>query len=90
MYQVQFQPIVNEETAKYTKPSLRGDVYVKIKFWPISWQKLTLYKQHVSNHVALDHQTYSALAQHTQITWTVNLNVMSITGWKGGGWVYIT
>ena len=25
----------------------------------------------VSTHVALDHQTYSALAQHTQITWTV-------------------
>ena len=24
----------------------------------------------VSTHVAQDHQTYSALAQHTQITWT--------------------
>ena len=23
----------------------------------------------VSTHVAIDHQTYSALAQHTQITW---------------------
>ena len=27
----------------------------------------------VSTHVALDHQTYSALAQHTQITWTAVL-----------------
>ena len=27
----------------------------------------------VSTHVALDHQTYSALAQHTQITWTAQL-----------------
>ena len=27
----------------------------------------------VYNHVALDHQTYSALAQHTQITWTAQL-----------------
>ena len=27
----------------------------------------------MSTHVALDHQTYSALAQHTQITWTAVL-----------------
>ena len=27
----------------------------------------------VSTHVGLDHQTYSALAQHTQITWTAVL-----------------
>ena len=27
----------------------------------------------VSTHVALDHQTYCALAQHTQITWTPQL-----------------
>ena len=27
----------------------------------------------VFTHVALDHQTYSALAQHTQITWTAVL-----------------
>ena len=27
----------------------------------------------VSTHVALDHQTYSALAQNTQITWTAQL-----------------
>ena len=41
----------------------------------------------VSTHVALDHKTYSALAQHTQITWTTGLNVMSLQGWEGGGWV---
>ena len=41
----------------------------------------------MSTHVALDHQTYSALAQHTQITWTAVLNVMSLPGWEGGGWV---
>ena len=27
----------------------------------------------VSTHNALDHQTYSALAQHAQITWTAQL-----------------
>ena len=30
-------------------------------------------KEQVSTHVALDHQTYSALAQQTQITWTAVL-----------------
>ena len=28
VYRVQFQPNVNEETAKYTKLSLRGEVYL--------------------------------------------------------------
>ena len=41
----------------------------------------------MSTHVALDHQTYSTLAQNTQITWTAVLNVMSLLGWEGGGWV---
>ena len=31
---------------------------------------LTVYPSQVSTLVALDHQTYSALAKHTQITWT--------------------
>ena len=35
----------------------------------------------MSTHVALDHQTYSALAQHTQITRTAVLKC------GGGGWV---
>ena len=27
LHEVHFQPNVNEETAKYTEPSLRGEVY---------------------------------------------------------------
>ena len=39
----------------------------------------------VSNHVALDHQTYSALAQHTQITWTVQLKCdYRVNRWRLG------
>ena len=41
----------------------------------------------VSTHVALDHQTYSALAQHTPSTWTAVLKLMSLPGWGGGGWI---
>ena len=37
----------------------------------VLWVKIM---SQVSTHVALDHQTYSALAQHTQITWTAVLN----------------
>ena len=36
-------------------------------------QIFTIYMTQVSTHVALDHQTYSALDQHTQITWTAHL-----------------
>ena len=42
----------------------------------------------VSSHVALDHQTYSTIAQHTQITWTAELKCDEPSrGWEGGGWV---
>ena len=44
-------------------------------------------RSQVSTIVALDHQTYSTLAQHTQITQTVVLNMMSLQGWESGGWV---
>ena len=44
----------------------------------------------VSTHVALDHQTYSALAQHTQVTWTVKLKCDEHYRVEGGGLVHIT
>ena len=44
----------------------------------------------VSTHVALDHQAYSALDEHTQITWTAQLTCDEHSRAECGGWVYIT
>ena len=50
-------------------------------------EKSTKRPTQVSTQVALDHQTYSALAQHTQNTWTAQLNCetyYSVDRWRLG------
>ena len=46
-----------------------------------------MWKAQVSTHVAPDHQNYSALAQHTQTTWTAVLKCDEPSRVEGGGCV---
>ena len=55
------------------------------ELWEVA--QTSLYNSQVSTHVALDHQTNSALDQQTQITWTARLKCYEhyrVAGWRLG------
>ena len=53
----------------FLRPLLDSQCFLSLNFYYIH----NTHHRYVSTHVALDHQTYSAIAQHTQIRWTAQL-----------------